>query len=91
MKIELHIERLVLDGVSSDAAQAKRIGAAVTRELERLFRAGGLGAHLATGGAMSSLAAPQIRLAPRERPEAVGRKIAGAVHASTTNVRGGRS
>lgn len=90
MKIELHIERLVLDGVLSDAGHGKRIGAAVTRELERLFRAGGLDAHLAGGGAMPSLAAPQIRIAPRERPEAVGRKIAGAVHASTANTRGGR-
>lgn len=87
MKIELHIERLILDGVSGDAINGKRIGTAVTRELERLYRTGALASHLASGGAMASLAAPQISLAPRERPEAVGRKIAGAVHASTTTAR----
>lgn len=40
MKVQLHIERLVIEGVSP--GQARRIGASLERELSRLIAEGGL-------------------------------------------------
>jgi hypothetical protein len=79
MRIRLHIERLVLDGLP--ATDRARLRAAVESELARLLAAGGLGRGLAAGGAMARLSAPPIRLERSGRPDALGRAVARSVHA----------
>jgi hypothetical protein len=80
MTIEVHIERLVLEGLPVTSADGPRIRAAVEGELSRLLAAGGLSCELASGGAAPSIDAPEISLAPRARPDAIGRAVARSVH-----------
>ncbi|MGH6871399.1 MAG: hypothetical protein ACREHE_07830 [Rhizomicrobium sp.] len=80
MKIALHIETLVLDGLSGGPGYGARVGAAVTRELETLIRNGGLPAGATSGGARPGAPAPQIRLSTGASPRTAGQKIAGSVY-----------
>jgi hypothetical protein len=79
MKISVHIERLVLEGLPVSSAQGARLGAAVERELARLVAAGGL-AGTGPGGAVARADAGTIRLRPRDNADAIGRKIALAAY-----------
>lgn len=81
MRIRLHIERLVLDGLPSAGADRALLRAAVAGELARLLAAGGLDRDLAAGGAVARLSAPPIRFGRGERPDAIGRAVARSVHA----------
>lgn len=80
MRIEVHIERLVLEGLPVTAAEGPRVRAAVEHELARLFATGGLNGELAVGGARARVDAPQISLAPRARSEDIGRAVARSIH-----------
>ncbi|MDR3415532.1 MAG: hypothetical protein P4L83_05025 [Nevskia sp.] len=82
MKIDLHIERLVVDGLELSSAEARRLRRSVERELARLLTDGGLAQSLARGAAVPRLQAPAIALPPRATPEATGGRIAAAVHSS---------
>ena len=75
--IHLHIERLVLDGVPVNGAQA--LQGAVEAELGRLLAASGLAASLAAGAAVPSLRVGDIRLAAGQGVDVLGGQIAGAV------------
>jgi hypothetical protein len=81
MRIEVHIERLVLDGLPVTTADGPRVRAAVESELARLFAGSGVNRELAGGGALPRVEAPQISLAARERTDAIGRAVARSVHA----------
>jgi hypothetical protein len=81
MKIEVHIERLVLDGLPVTSAEGPRLRAAVEGELARMLAAGGLNRELSAGRALARISAPQISVGPRERPDAIGRAVARSVHA----------
>jgi hypothetical protein len=78
MKVRLHIDRVVLDGL--DVAHGSRglLGAAVEQELARLVLAGGLSPALAAGMAVPALRAPQI--GANGTPAQLGTAIAGAVY-----------
>ncbi len=80
MKIVVHIERLVLNGLPVNTAQGPRLRRAVQRELTRLLAQGGIAPALAGGGAQPRLAAPQLTLRPQERPDALGGRIAQSVY-----------
>lgn len=79
MKIALHIERLVLDGVPLGAAQGARLRRAVEQELARLIARGGL-PDAGQGGAVARADAGAIRMRPRDDADALGRKIAQAAY-----------
>jgi hypothetical protein len=81
MKIEVHIERLVLDGLPVTTAEGPSVRAAVESELARMLAAGGLNRELGAGRALARISAPQISVGPRERPDAIGRAVARSVHA----------
>jgi hypothetical protein len=81
MRIDVHIERLVLDGLPVTSADGPRVRAAVEAELARLLAAGGLGRELVAGAAMARAPAPQISIGQGERPDAIGRAVARSVHA----------
>lgn len=80
MKIVVHIERLVLEGLPVTSAQGPRLRRAVEHELTRLLASGGVDGPLSGGGALARVEAPQLHIQPRERPDALGRRIAGSVY-----------
>lgn len=82
MNIQLHIERLVLDGLPLTRREGALVQAAVETELARLLTAEGLPPVLAGGGMTPSLAAPAITFAPGGGPAALGAQIAHSVYRS---------
>jgi len=75
--IELHIERLVFDGLSVGHAQGPIIGAAVEAELTRLLSERGL-THL-SAGTVPRLSATSIQVTRDIKPAQLGHEIAGAL------------
>jgi hypothetical protein len=80
MKINMHIERLVLDGLSVSNYRQPMLQAAVETELARLFTANGTADGLTTGGAVSHISAGDIQLADESDPAHLGRQIARSVY-----------
>lgn len=84
MKINLHIERLVLDGLPIAHHQAPLVQAALEKELARLFAAEETRSRFSfTSGATPRVAAPNINLL-NNNPVRAGEQIARAVHRSFT-------
>jgi hypothetical protein len=81
MSINLHIERLVLDGLSKSDAQAHLIGAALETELARLLAADGLESNLQSGSARQTVIPSAIHLTA-DQPAYVGQKIAQVLYRS---------
>jgi hypothetical protein len=79
MSINVHIERLILDGLSVTDAQSPIIGAAVERELARLLARGGLERSLQSGGAWATLPVEAVQLTS-SKPSQLGQQIAQAVY-----------
>ena len=79
MNINLHIERLVLDGVEIAPNQRHLLRSAIETELGRLLTAGGVASEVAVGGAVPGLPANSIQLQRDNGPQELGRRIAGAV------------
>jgi hypothetical protein len=81
--LQLHIERIVVDGVPLSGAQARQLRGAVEAELARLFDGG---VHAWRSAAVQRLAAPVVPLTTPVRPLELGRAIARSVHASLTRI-----
>ncbi len=79
MEFNLHIERVVLDGVDVASGQGDLLGASVRDELARLFDRGGLGLNFDRGASLNRVAADSIRVSSEE-PQALGRQIAQSVY-----------
>jgi hypothetical protein len=86
MNVELHIERLVLDGALLEADQGTRFRAGMVRELTRLLQHQGLVPSV-SGGNVRSLVAPTIQPGVATGPGELGRKVAASIHASLTEPR----
>ena len=80
MNINLHIERLILDGLPLEPHQGPLVRAAVAAALGRLLAEGGLSPQLAAGGALPSVRAAALRLGAGVAPAQVGQQIAHAVY-----------
>ena len=80
MKIMLHIERLVLDGLPVARSQGNIVRSAVERELTHLLATRNLQGELRAGGAIPALQGGSIRVGKRPQPRTVGKQIAGALH-----------
>lgn len=80
MNIELHIERLVLDGLALERGQGASVQAAVEAELTRLLGEQGLSARLQAGGALPSLQSNPVQLTPGSTPAQMGAQIARSVY-----------
>jgi hypothetical protein len=78
--LELHIDRLILDGISLSHAQRPLLQAAVEAELGRLLTKGGLGAEWRSSGAVPSVSTPAIQLSPDGNPTQWGHQIAQSVY-----------
>lgn len=77
MKVELHIEELVLHGFAPE--DQHRIGEAVERELESLLVEPGM-PSLNSDLEIGDMDAGEIALARGARPEAIGAQVARAVY-----------
>jgi hypothetical protein len=81
MKVNLHIDRLVLEGFSR--AEGRTVGAALERELARLIDRGGLPAHLHSATPIPRLDSGSLNLSPQTRPGTVGRQLARQIYGGT--------
>ena len=79
MNINLHIERLVLDGVNSALGQQHLLQNSVTSELTRLLNDGGLAHTFSEGVDIPWLATSGIQLAAN-KPAELGPQIAQSVY-----------
>jgi hypothetical protein len=79
MNINLHIERLVVDGLAMPHQHRPIFQAAVEAELGRLLGENGLMPGMMTGGSWPSLAANAIQLASGSNPNQLGQQVAQAV------------
>jgi hypothetical protein len=80
MKIELHIERLVVEGLPVEQRQGPRLQAAVEQELARLLAAGGVLAQFNTGTAMAVIDGGTIQWGAGSDAAGIGKQIAAAVN-----------
>lgn len=80
MNINLHIERLVLEGLPVTSLQSAHVRSAVERELGRMLVEGGLPEQWRGGGAVPRTPAQQFNLAPGDGPAATGTSIAQSVY-----------
>jgi hypothetical protein len=81
VNINVHIERLVLDGLPVARHQAQLVQTAVETELARLVVAHGVAPTLKlVGGATPNVNAPGIQFTSDSSPAELGQKIARAVY-----------
>jgi hypothetical protein len=76
--IELHIEELVLHGFAP--GDRYEIGAAVERELARLFAEQGLPTSLSGGGDFARFNGGSFNVTPGSQAEAIGTRVAQSVY-----------
>jgi hypothetical protein len=79
MTINLHIERLVLDGMPA-MADTRAVRSALRSELVRLLQIGGLSDEIRIGGALPHLRSDPIYVQPAAPPQRFAEQVAGAVH-----------
>jgi hypothetical protein len=82
MKIKLHIDRLILDGLPLERRHRPHVQAAVEEELTRLLAAHGLGREWQSGGTVPRIRAPSFQLANANPPSRLGQQIAGSIYGS---------
>jgi hypothetical protein len=80
MRINVHIERLFVEGVAVTSIQGPQIRAAFENELSRLLTVHGLSEELRQGTAVPRVRAGTIQLGKDNQPASLGRNIARAVH-----------
>ena len=79
MNVKLHIERLVLDGVTIAPGEHHLVQASVEAELTRLLTDGGLSPSLAQGTALPRISADAFQLI-NNNPTQIGQHIAQSVY-----------
>ncbi|WP_321930944.1 hypothetical protein [Paraburkholderia guartelaensis] len=87
MKIRLHIERLVVDGLPMAAADGPLLRAAIEAELTRLLVQQAPGDSWRVGTAVPRVRAESIRVAAQARPVEIGRQVARSVHGAMGRTR----
>jgi hypothetical protein len=85
MNIELHIERLILDGLALTPSERAQAQAAVEAELIRLLTVDGLNVESLAGGALPSLRGEAIQVMNGNDGARLGTQIAQSVHRGLQN------
>lgn len=80
MNINVHIERLVLDGLNIGPDQGAQVKAGVEVELSRLLREGGLLPDFQGGGVIPKVRANPAQISGEATPSSLGQEIARAVY-----------
>jgi len=87
MKVRVHIERLILEGLPIADHDGPRVQAAVETGLVGLLASEGLPERLPAGGAVPRVQAAGVTLSAASRPDAIGRQIARSVYGGIGRVR----
>ena len=80
MNINLHIERLVLDGVAVEVHQQTKLKAAVVSELGRLLASNGIAPNMQSGNSIRAVDGGLISISTNRSPLELGQEIARAVY-----------
>ena len=80
MRVEIHIDRLVLDGVPVERTSVMALRSAVESELGAMLSQGLLPPAIGSGGAIDLVRAPRIDVGPTHTPMQIGRAIANSLH-----------
>lgn len=88
MNINLHIERLLLDGVHIAPNQRHLLQASIEAELTRLLTQGGVAASMNQGLAVPKISAANLQLTSRTNPTQLGQQIAASVYSGIGNNNG---
>jgi hypothetical protein len=80
MKVNLHIERLVLDGFALSGRDAAVVEEAMRTELVRLILSDEAGVGGLASGALPSAQGALLHVSSAERPPQLGAAIAQSVH-----------
>lgn len=80
MNINLHIERLVLDGLAVEPQQQAALKAALEAELAGSLAQNGIASSLQGGGSFAAVQAAAINVGERNEPARLGQQIAQAVY-----------
>jgi hypothetical protein len=78
--IRVHIERLILDGLSVPHSQHSRLQSAIEEELAHLLANGTLAVDVQRPGMMAHLTGGTLELTGDEEPHLLGKRIAGAIY-----------
>ena len=78
MNVNLHIERLVLDGLDLEGAQRSHVQTEVEAELTRLFTANGAPPNLAIRGSVPHVLGSELHTTPDGN--VLGQRIAQSVY-----------
>ena len=92
MNINLHIERLVLDGISLAPNQRHLLQASIEAELTRLLTQDGLDSGLHQGVGVPKISAANLQLNAGTNPTQLGQQIAASVYSGIggSNGNGGK-
>lgn len=80
VRMSIHIERLILDGLPVDRSDGPAVKAAVEEELSKLIADRGISFEFITGGAVALISANDIRFGPGASPSNLGTQIARSVY-----------
>lgn len=80
MNINLHIEQLVMEGLSVSSEESRALKASLTAELTRMLAEGGISHALIQNNVLSSLPADRIRSLADKDPVRFGRQIGHSVY-----------
>ena len=80
MNINLHIERLILEGLPLDGSKGVHVQKSVERELTTLLANGELHDALRSGGNLFRMQTSGIHVSKETSPADLGEQIAGAVY-----------
>jgi hypothetical protein len=79
VKIHVHIDRIVLDGLAESWKDAGTVRLAIQRELATLLAAPGASAASWKGANLARVQAAPVQLASSPAPRTVGRSLAHAI------------
>lgn len=80
MNINLHIERLVLDGISVEPHQRAELKAAVEIELGHLLVLNGVGSGVQSNNSFRAISGGFVSIENNQKPENLGQQIGVAVY-----------
>ena len=80
VNINLHIERLVLDGISVESHQRPVLKATLESELGRLLAQNGIASGLQSGGAFNTIRTDSIDVGEINEPSHLGQQVARSVY-----------
>lgn len=80
MNINLHIERLVLDGVSVEPHQQAELKAAMESELGRLLLTNGISSSVQSNNNTRAVRGDSFSVGSNNEPSHLGQQVAGAVY-----------